>query len=155
LRERIFESATPEKDHRTTRADADAGLAPSDLVAMRDLLAAELSLNRVNLSLRAVLAVVSLCLAVLGVYAVTAHGVRQRTREMGIRLALGDSPRELQLRLLREGVLLVHSRPRVRRIAAVWTAGLLRSAVYGIDRTSPVTFAGAGLVLAAAVLFGC
>ena len=140
---------------RRAIADADAGLAPSDLVAMRDLLAAELSLNRVNLALLAVLAVVSLCFAVLGVYAVTAHSVRQRTREMGIRLALGDSPRGLQLRLLREGVLLVTVGLAFGGIAAVWTAGLLRSAVYGIDRTSPVTFAGAGLVLAAAVLFGC
>jgi ABC-type antimicrobial peptide transport system permease subunit len=40
-------------------------------------------------------------------------------------------------------------------IAAVWTASLLRSAVYGIDRTSRLMFAGAGLVLAAAVLSGC
>jgi putative ABC transport system permease protein len=109
----------------------------------------------VNLALLRVLSAVSLFLAVVGAYGVTAQAMRQRTREIGIRLALGISPRGVQRLLLGEGSALILVGLVCGGVAAVWSAGLLQSLMYGIDHTSASTFVYAGLVLMAAVLAGC
>ena len=101
------------------------------------------------------LGVVALLLAVIGVYGVMAHAVRQRTREIAIRLALGLTPAAVKRMLLRECALLIAAGFLAGGVAAVWSAGVLRSLVYGITSTSPVTFATAAGVLAVAVLAGC
>lgn len=140
---------------RTAVADVDTEQAASRFMAMGDLMESELSLNRLNLALLGVLSTVALFLAVIGIYGVTAHAVGQRTREIGIRLALGVSPRGVQRLLLGEGGALVLIGLACGGVAAIWSAGLLRSLVHGIDYTSASTFLYAGLMLAAAVLAGC
>jgi ABC-type antimicrobial peptide transport system permease subunit len=101
-----------------------------------------------------VLAGVALVLAIIGVYGVSAHAVRERTREIAIRLALGLSPRAVGRLLLGEGAALMAAGLVVGGAAAVWGAGVLRSLVYGIDRTSPLTFVVAAVVLGLAVVAG-
>jgi putative ABC transport system permease protein len=140
---------------RTAIMNVDPDLAAAEFMAMGDLMQNELSLNRLNLALLSVLATISLFLAVIGVYGLTAHVVRQRTREIGIRMALGSSPASVRRLLLGEGSALVVIGVACGGGAAIWSAGLLRSLVHGIDHTSASTFLWAGLVLAAAVLAGC
>ena len=140
---------------RTAVMSADPDVAATDFMAVNDLLQGELSLNRLTLALLGVLSTVSLLLAVIGVYGVTAHIVRQRTREIGIRMALGFSPHGVRRLLLGEGGALALAGIAGGSVAATWSAGLLRSLVHGIDHTSASTFVWAGLVLAAAVLAGC
>ena len=135
-------------------ARADAEQAAFGFMSLSDLIRSELSLNVLTLKLLSVLASVALVLALVGVYGVTAHAVRQRTREIAIRLALGLAPQAVGRLLLREGAALVVVALTVGGAAAVWGAGVLRSLVYGIDRTSPVTFAVAASVLVLAVLAG-
>jgi ABC-type antimicrobial peptide transport system permease subunit len=93
-----------------------------------------------------------LLLAVIGVYGVTAHAVRQRTREIAIRLALGITPAAVKRLLLQECGLLVAGGFVAGGTIAVWSAALLRSQVYGIRETSPMTFVTAAAVLAGAWL---
>jgi ABC-type antimicrobial peptide transport system permease subunit len=119
-----------------------------------DLIRSEYSLNVLTLKLLALLAAVALVLAIVGVYGVTAHAVRQRTREIAIRLALGLTPRAVGRLLLGEGAALMLVGLIAGGAAAVWGAGVLRSQVYGIDRTSPATFAVAAVVLTIAVVAG-
>jgi predicted permease len=139
---------------RAAIAEVDPDQAAFGFMTMRDRMEEELSLNRLNLALLGVLSTVSLFLAVVGVYGVTAHAVRQRTREIGIRLALGETPGGVQRLLLGESSALLVGGFAVGGIAAVFGTALLRSLVFGIDETSAGTFVGAGIVLAAAVLAG-
>jgi ABC-type antimicrobial peptide transport system permease subunit len=102
-----------------------------------------------------VLATVALFLSVAGVYSVTAQAVRQRTREIGIRLALGDTQAGIRGLLLREGGLLAAVGIGLGSVVSIWTADWLRSLMHGIDSTNASTFISAGVVLAAAVLAAC
>ena len=140
---------------RKAISSVDAEQAAYGFMSLGDLMGSELSLNKLNLQLLGALGVVALLLAVIGVYGVTAHAVRQRTREIAIRLTLGLTPAAVKRMLLRECVLVIGAGFIAGAVAAVWSAGVLRSLVYGINSTSPATFATAGAVLAVAVLAGC
>jgi len=140
---------------RRAIASVDADQAAYGFMTLGDLMNSELSLNKLNLQLLGALGAVALLLAVIGVYGVTAHAVRQRTREIAIRLALGVTPAGVKSLLLRECALLIGAGFIAGGVVAVWSAGVLRSLVYGITSTSPWTFVAAAGILALAVLAGC
>jgi hypothetical protein len=140
---------------RAAIASVDPEQAAFGFMTLDELIDSELSLNALSLRLLGALAVVALLLAVIGVYGVMAQAVRQRTREIAIRLALGVTPPAVKRLLLRECSWLVAGGFLAGGAGALWTAGVLRSLVYGIRSTSPVTFATVALLLAAAVFAGC
>lgn len=140
---------------KAAMAGADPDVAAYDFLPLRGLWDRELSLNRLNVSLLGVLAAVALFLSITGVYGVTAHAVRQRRREIGIRIALGTTPSGVQRLVISEGGALIAAGLVCGGVAAVWSAGVLRSLVQGIERTSPLTFVIAAAVLSTAVLGGC
>jgi putative ABC transport system permease protein len=140
---------------RRAISSVDAEQAAYGFMSLAELMDSELSLNKLNLQLLGTLGAVALLLAVIGVYGVTAHAVRQRTREIAIRLALGITPAAVKRLLLQECGLLVAGGFVAGGAIAVWSAALLRSQVYGIRETSPMTFVTAAAVLAGAVLAGC
>jgi putative ABC transport system permease protein len=139
---------------RAAIARADPEQAAFGFMGLAELMGSELSLNRLNLILLSVLAGVALLLAIVGVYGVTAHAVRQRTREIAIRLALGLTPGAVGRLLLGEGAMLLVVGLAGGGAAAIWGAESLRSLVLGIDHTSPTTFVLAAVVLAVAVVGG-
>ena len=139
---------------RRAIASVDPEQAAFGFMGLGDLMNSELSLNKLTLQLLGTLSTVALLLAVIGVYGVMAHAVRQRTREIAIRLALGITPSGVQRLLLRECSLLIVAGFIAGGLAALWAASVLRSLVYGIDHTSWWTFAAAAGVLAATVLAG-
>jgi ABC-type antimicrobial peptide transport system permease subunit len=118
-------------------------------------MASELSLNRLTLALLGVLATFGLFLAIVGVYGMAMQSVRQRTREIGIRMALGDSPAGILRLVLRDGVIVSLAGILSGAVLSFWTARLLRAVVNGIDQTNPTTFVAAAAVLATAVFAGC
>jgi putative ABC transport system permease protein len=140
---------------RAAIATVDPDQAAFGFMTLEALINSELSLNALSLRLLGSLGVVALLLAVIGAYGVTAQAVRQRTQEIAIRLALGVTPLAVERLLLRECSLLIAAAFLSGGGAALWAAGVLRSLVYGITRTSPSTFAAAAALLAAAVLVGC
>jgi predicted permease len=96
-----------------------------------------------------------LILAVIGIYGVVSYGAAQRTREIGIRMALGAGPASVLVMILRQGVWLV---------AAGVAAGLLSASVFTqatrrvlplVDRTDPLTFTVVTLLLAGITLWAC
>ena len=108
--------------------------------------------QRVALWVAGSLGAVALLLAVLGIYGVTAYGVAQRTREIGIRIALG-AQRERVLRLvLRQGVLLAAIGVAVGLAAAFAVTRLLERMLYGVPGTDIVALGGAAAALVAAAL---
>jgi predicted permease len=89
----------------------------------------------------------ALVLAVIGIAGVTAYAVAQRTRELGIRIALGARAVDVLGLLLGETVALVAIGLGIGLAAAFASTRILRSLLYGVTTTDPVTFAGAAVAL--------
>jgi predicted permease len=103
----------------------------------------------------AVFGVVAAFLAVVGLYAVKAYVVARRTREIGIRMALGSSPRNVLWLVLKEGLVLTGVGLVVGLWIAVGIGFAVGSMLYEVSPFDPVVFAVAPLLLAAAALAAC
>ncbi|HEX2188843.1 MAG TPA: ABC transporter permease [Longimicrobiaceae bacterium] len=89
----------------------------------------------------------ALALAALGVYGVVAYGVAQRTREFGIRLALGAESRDLVRMVVRRGVALAATGVGLGLLGALGVSRLMRGVLYGVEPGDPGTFAAVALLL--------
>jgi putative ABC transport system permease protein len=90
---------------------------------------------------------VAVLLAAVGLYGVVSYGVAQRTREVGLRVALGAQRRDVLRLVLGGGVTLVAVGSAVGLVAAFAATRALGTLVYGVSHVDPVTFAGATLLL--------
>jgi putative ABC transport system permease protein len=104
----------------------------------------QLRISRVLLIL---FGLVALTLAAIGIYGVMSYLVGQRTREMGIRLALGASPSSVQGLIVRRGILLSAIGLAVGLAGAILLGRILQGVVRGVSGTDPLSLAGALLVL--------
>lgn len=95
----------------------------------------------------------ALALSLIGIYGVIAYAVSQRTREIGIRMALGAQKRELLWMFVRTALMLTGVGVVIGLGAAVGVAQMLRTLLFGISPLDPVSFAAVPLVLAAAAVF--
>lgn len=102
-----------------------------------------------------IFAAVALLLAAVGLYGVIAHAVSQRTREIGVRMALGGSQRDVLWLVLAQGMWPVLIGLALGLPAAFGLTRVLRGALVGISPGDPVTFAGVLFLLAAVGAFGC
>jgi putative ABC transport system permease protein len=106
-------------------------------------------------SLFAVFAAIALVLASVGLYAVIAHSVSQRTQEIGVRMALGASAANILSMIFAQGMRQVAIGLGVGLLAALGTTRILTSLLADVSPTDPATFVLTTLVLAAAATFGC
>jgi putative ABC transport system permease protein len=97
----------------------------------------------------------SLLLAMVGIYGVIAWTVRQRTREIGVRMALGAQRRAVLTLVLQDGLKLTGSGIGLGWIGAIVLTRLLRGLLFGVGPIDPVTFAAVPLVLVSVALLGC
>ena len=98
-------------------------------------------------------AVTALLLAAVGVYGLISYSVAQRTREIGIRVALGARPRQVVNPIVREGMTLAAIGVALGLAGSVVATRLLASFLFGVEATDPLTFAAvAGLLLGVALL---
>ena len=97
----------------------------------------------------------ALLLAAIGIYGVIAHSVAQRTREIGIRIALGARAGDVMLMILRQGFLLALTGVAVGVGAALTLTRLMSSLLYGVSPTDPLTFIFSSVVLAAVSVGAC
>jgi predicted permease len=107
-----------------------------------------LARRRFSMLLLGVFASVALVLATIGIYGVMAYLVNQGTRELGIRIALGASQRNILSLVVRQGMALAFSGVTIGLAAAFLFTRLMRSLLFGVEATDPVTFAGIALLLA-------
>jgi predicted permease len=95
----------------------------------------------------------ALALGLIGIYGVIAYVVAQRTREIGIRLALGAQPREVRAMFLQHGMLLAGAGIVLGLVAAFGVTRLLSSLLFGVAPTDPTAYLSAlGVIFAAAAL---
>jgi putative ABC transport system permease protein len=121
-----------------------------------DELIATTTLQRRNrATLFAVLAGLGLLLAVVGIVGVTSHAVAQRTREIGIRMALGAQQGSV-LRTIMGGLAIPGAGGIALGLLGAWAASrTVESFLFGVERTDPIAFAAAALLLAAAAVLAC
>jgi predicted permease len=92
-------------------------------------------------------AVLAVALAAVGLYGITSYGVHRRTNEIGVRMALGASMGDVQWMVLREVLLLVTAGAVVGIPAALAASGVVRSLLFGLTPTDPVTVLAATVML--------
>ncbi|HKU73019.1 MAG TPA: ABC transporter permease [Pyrinomonadaceae bacterium] len=122
---------------------------------MSDRVANSLYAPRMGAILLAVFGGLALLLASIGLYGVMSFSVSRRTRELGIRVALGASPGEVFRLVLRQGMTLVIAGVVIGLIAAVIVTRLLASFLYGVSTTDALTFTAVPVLLCLIALLAC
>ena len=130
-----------------TLRDIDPALMAIQVKTMARHLAAMLLPARLGAMAFTLFAGLALALAVLGVYGVVSYAVARRTREVGIRLAVGAQPSALVRLLMREGVTLVTAGVVIGLLLGFGSAQVLRTLLYGVGSADPLTFLGAPVLL--------
>ncbi len=133
--------------------DADQPI--SSIRTLESLVAANISQPRFNMFLMGLFGAVALLLALVGVYGLLSYAVARRTHEIGIRMALGASPRNILGMVLRQGLGLVLAGVGIGLAGAFALARFLESLLFGVAPTDPATFAAVAAVLAAVALLAC
>ena len=123
-----------------------------DVKTMEERSASATSRTRFSALLLGVFSSLALVLSAIGIYGVMAYGVSGRTREIGIRLALGATPRDVLGLVLRDGLVLTLAGIALGLGGAFAATRVLGSQLYGVGTTDAATFAAVSVLLAAAAL---
>jgi putative ABC transport system permease protein len=123
--------------------------------SMRSLLERDLAPRRFTMVLASSFALLALVLAVVGVYGVMSYAVAQRTREVGIRMALGAARGEVVRMVLGDGLRLVTLATALGLAGAYGGARLIQRQLFNVPPTDPVTFASVPAALAAVAALAC
>ncbi|HVE77723.1 MAG TPA: ABC transporter permease [Gemmatimonadaceae bacterium] len=127
----------------------DPEIPVSRVKSLEQVLATSASVRKLNVMLLGIFAGVALLLAAVGIYGVMAYTVTQRTKELGVRMALGATAHEVQGLMLRQGMTLVVVGAVVGIVAAGALGGVLRSLLFGVSSTDVSTYVVVTAVLAA------
>jgi putative ABC transport system permease protein len=140
---------------RSALREADPTAGVQDVRPMDDILGASLAARRFAMALISAFAFVALALAAIGVYGVLAYSVTSRTREFGIRMALGASTRSVLGLVLRQGLGWSLIGLALGGAGAFVAGRSLRAYLFGIQATDAVTFTAVACGLLAAVAAAC
>jgi predicted permease len=122
---------------------------------LTELIASSVQQPRFYMLLLATFAAVALVLAVVGIYGVVSYAVSQRTREIGIRIALGASRRQVVRTVLGHGLSLTTAGVVVGVAAAFWITRLLATLLFGVSPLDAVTFIGVTATLLGVATLAC
>ena len=126
----------------------DADLPMYYVRTMRQRVDESLARRRFSMLLLGVFASVALALATIGIYGVMAYLVNQGAREIGIRMALGATQRDILSLVVRQGMALAFSGVTIGLMGAFLLTRLIRSLLFGVQATDPLTFVGISVLLA-------
>ena len=140
---------------RAALVEIDPDLPLSDVQTMTERTTRSLISQRLATSLAAMFAVTALFLSMLGIYGVLAQLVARRTREIGIRMALGSTVGAIFRLVLAEGVLLIGAGLMLGVGGALAMAGALQGLLYGVQPTDPVLLTAVALGTGGIALVAC
>jgi len=130
-------------------AAVDPGGPVYSVRTMRELIAATVAQRRFLMRLLTVFGALATALALLGIYGVMAYSVSQRTREIGIRLAIGARQADVSAIVMRRGMMLTGGGVGVGLALGVVLTQLVRSQLFGVQPSDPLTIASVILLMAA------
>jgi putative ABC transport system permease protein len=140
---------------RRAVAEADPGVAVTSLQTMDFLLDDAVAQRRLPAALLGLFAALALLLAAIGIYAVMAHAVGQRTHEIGLRMALGAARRDVLGLIAWRGLRLLALGLGLGLVAAFLLTSLLDAMLFHTTSRDPLTLLSASLILAAAAALAC
>lgn len=127
----------------------------SDIMTMEQGVTDSVADKRFAMSLLSLLAVVALILATTGIYGVIAHSVNQRTREIGLRMALGAQRADIYKMILQQGLVLTAIGIGLGTLGAFAMMRIMAGILYGISVNDSLTYVGAIVLLALVALAAC
>jgi predicted permease len=130
-------------------ASVDPGLPFSGFYSMEDLLHQQLQMQRIEVTLLGTLAGLALLLSAVGIYALVSNLVVQRTREIGIRIALGSTLGQAMRKIASSGVAAALGGVVAGLIGSFLVLRVMKSAIYGVGTYDPVTLVSVPLLLVA------
>jgi putative ABC transport system permease protein len=125
------------------------------VTTVKQVLSGSIAARRFQTILLGLFAGIALLLAALGLYGVLAYVVTQRTREIGVRMALGARKRNVLSLVIRQGMKLALAGVALGVVIAFGLTRVLQSLLYEVKATDPLTFAAVSLLLVAIALFAC
>ena len=131
----------------------DPMLPVSNVRPLSEIVSRSISQPRFYMTLLGVFAAVALVLAAIGIFGVLSYAVSQRTREIGIRMALGAQERSVVSMVVRQAMYLVVTGVAIGTLAALLLSQSLNRMLFGVRATDPATFGGVAALLVAVALF--
>jgi putative ABC transport system permease protein len=128
---------------------------PPRFRTLSQIFSASLETRRFSLILVGIFSLAALMLALAGIYGVTAYAVAQRTREIGVRIALGASTREILGMVLRQGAITAAIGVGLGLLGALTLTRWMQSQLFGVSPTDAATFLGVALLLILVSLMAC
>jgi predicted permease len=126
-----------------------------EAITMEEIIAESLAARRFSMILLGIFATLALLLSSIGIYGLISYVVGQRTREIGIRMALGAQRRTVLWLILGEGMKMAMIGVVVGIVAAAGLTRLMSQLIYGVSAADPVTFAGVIIVLTTVAFAAC
>jgi len=133
----------------------DSNLPASKVASLEQVIANAMWQPRFNLFLIGVFAAVGLVLAAVGIYGVISYSVSQRTHEIGIRMALGAARHEILKLVIHRGMLLAVFGVAIGLGGSLLLTRLIRTQLFGVPATDPLTFVSVSALLLTVALFAC
>jgi len=135
--------------------DVDRTVPVSDVQTMDHVVSTSVIQPRFNLFLVALFSAIALLLSAAGIYGVTSYSVNQRTHELGIRMALGAQVRDVLGMILKQGIGVIGVGLVIGLGAAFLLLRLMKSLLFGVTETDPLTFVVTTIVLMVVALIAC
>lgn len=140
---------------RSAVQSVDASSVVYGVSPMEQIVARSVSTQRMAMMLLSVFSALALVLSAIGIYGVISYLAGQRTQEIGVRIALGASGRDVLRMVLGEGMRITLLGVGIGVVAAVGLTRLITKLIYGVGATDPVTFGGVAILLTAVALLAC
>ena len=149
------EPASLAPEVRRIVAEVDKSAPVSEVKTMEHIVSEAVTQPRFNLFLLGLFGAIALLLSAAGIYGVTAYSVTQRTHEFGIRMALGAQVGDVLKMILGQGMLLIVAGIVVGLLASFALTRLMKSLLFGVSVTDPLTFVATTLLLTLVALLAC
>jgi predicted permease len=128
---------------------------PVNFRTLEKIFSSSLDSRRFSLVIFGIFAVAALLLAIIGIYGVMSYATSQRTREIGIRMALGARPRNVLSLVMRHGIGLTVLGVVIGTGASLLLTGLMKSLLFDVSATDPAIFCAIALLLTCVALLAC
>ena len=126
-----------------------------DVRPMEEIVSRSISTQRLTMFLLSVFSALALVLSAVGIYGVISYLTGQRTHEIGVRVALGASRRDVLQMVLGQGLKITLIGVGIGVVAALGFTRLITTLIYGVGASDPLTFGGVAILLSAVALFAC